>query len=399
MNKRLSARTLITSAALLVILVVLLAASWAQFQVNQRRGWTAVDWTLTKKAFLSDQLQAGLELEVAKNPNSPGQLFHVIAPSLGLDRTFVAGESLLADDDVRIASNIKPFVAAGALKLVETGRLQLDAPIAPFLSPSVARILRDAGRDIDHVSLRQLLNHSSGIADYGSSRIFQAVAYVPTAFGMAWHWKPEDQIWFAAQFTRKGKVGEHFDYSDTNYLLASDMITKATRTANAGVALRDLLGWSDIGAETTFWEFYEPEPVGTRRIRQFRGAIEDTNLDVSFDQYGGGGLVMSMRDLAYAHRAVARGDVFDNSMTTALMQEAGVASSSNGYGLGIAKTIIGGETCWSHGGRWGTTALHCPGVNLTIARSWGQSNASPDLNDPKGPVVGLIKLIAANNPL
>ena len=95
-----------------------------------------------------------------------------------------------------------------------------------------------AGRNIDKISLRQLLSHSSGIADYGSSRLFQVLAYVPTAFGMAWHWQREDQIWFAANLTHKGQIGAKFDYADTNYLLASDMIARAENVENAGIALR-----------------------------------------------------------------------------------------------------------------------------------------------------------------
>ena len=388
-----SRRKWVTSFALGILLFGLGAGAFAQFQVHQRAGWLSITWLLTAGPSLKAQIQAGLDAETASNTNIPGQILHVTAPSLSLDHTFVSGTGLLPADDVRVASNIKTFIAASALILVEDGRLELDAPIASYLSGRVRRILIKAERKIDEITLRQLLNHSSGIADYASSEAFQILAYVPTAFGLAWHWTPEDQLWFAANLTPKRPVGARFDYSDTNYLIAADMIAKATNSANAGVALRTLLDWPALGASTTFWEFYEPTPTSTRRVRQFRGAIEDTNIDVSFDQYGGGGLVMSMADLAHAHGAVVRGGVFANGATTlAIMQTAGTAPGSNGYGLGIAPLMIEGETCWSHGGRWGTVALHCPAINLTVARSWGQSNATPDLQDSKGIVVGLVRL-------
>jgi D-alanyl-D-alanine carboxypeptidase len=355
-------RKWVTSVALGVVLLGLAAGTFAQFQVNQRGGWTPTQWILTgQDDILKAQLQAGLANETAGNANIEGQILHITAPTLGLDNTFVAGDGILPSDDVRVASNIKPFVAAAALKLVEDGRLSLDAPISPFLSQPVERILEKAHRKIDVITLRHLLNHSSGISDYGSSRLFQVLAYVPTAFGLARHWTPDEQIWFAANLTPKGEVGAHFDYSDTNYLIASDMIAKATGSSNAGIALRSLLDWPNMGAADTFWESYEPTPPSTRLVRHFRGAIEDTHLNVSFDQYGGGGLVMSMADLAHAHRAVVRGDVFaKGAETVAMMKRTSMAAGANGYAMGIAPITIEGETCWMHGGRWGTIALHCP---------------------------------------
>lgn len=393
--------TWIVGPALTVVLILGLSVSWAQFQINQRGGWVGHDWSLTGTTLgqVETQLQAGLDDETAKNATITGQLFHVMGPALRLDHTFGAGQGVLTSDDVRVASNIKTFVAAAALVLVENGQLKLDAPIGPYLSDPVLQIMQKSGRAVDQITLRNLLNHSSGIADYGSSQLFQLLAYVPTAFGLAWHWTPLDQIWFGANLTPKRPVGGQFDYSDTNYLLASDMIAKATSSANAGMALRQIFDWPAIGAIETFWENYEPAPAGTRLVRHFRGAIEDTHLDVSFDQYGGGGLIMSVSDLAHAHRAVVRGDVFKNRVATrTTMQASGTAAGSNGYGMGIAAMVIEGETCWSHGGRWGTMAIHCPKLDLTMARSWGQSNGGPDPYDPEGPIAGLIKLAQQSQP-
>jgi D-alanyl-D-alanine carboxypeptidase len=243
------------------------------------------------------------------------------------------------------------------------------------------------------VTLRDLLNHSSGIPDYGNSQVFQVIAYIPTAFGFARHWTAGEQVWFSLNMLPNHDVGAAFDYSDTNYLLASDMIAKATGAPNAGVALRQLLNWPALGADETYWEGYEPTPAGTRIARHFRGGIEDTKLDISFDQYGGGGLVMSLDDLARSHRAVVRGEVFGDPKIGLVMKTPGLAQRSDGYALGLHKMTIEGIECWGHGGRWGTVALHCPSIDLTIARSTGQSNAGPDDGDPKGVVAGLVRLL------
>jgi D-alanyl-D-alanine carboxypeptidase len=369
------------------------AAVYARVRVDQKAGFVAGQWRLDTSQTLPAQIQVGLEQETKANPNIRGQSVHVIAPKLGLDATFVSGADMRATDDIRVASNIKPFVAAAALKLVEQGKLSLSQPIAPYLSPPIAKILNDKGDKAKKATLRDLLNHNSGIPDYGNSQIFQAIAYIPTAFGFARHWTPEEQVWFALNLIPNQNVGENFAYSDTNYLLASDMIAKATNAPNAGVALRRLLNWPAIGGDETFWEGYEPAPTGTRITRHFRGGIEDTKLDVSFDQYGGGGLVMSLEDLATAHRAVVRGDVFADRKMVQMMQQEGIAPGSEGYVLGLIRMNVAGVTCWGHGGRWGTLAFHCPSIDLTIARSTGQANAGPDYGSPQGLEAALINLL------
>jgi D-alanyl-D-alanine carboxypeptidase len=396
--QRTRSTTFLTGSALVLAVLGLAAVVWAQVKVSQNSGWTPVDWTIDPSDPVSQALQSGLDRETTANPQIPGQIVHIIAPAVGLDASFVSGADILPSDEVRLASNIKPFMAAAILKLVEQGRFELDDPMAPLLSPRARAIFEKAGRKIDQITIRQLLNHSSGIDDYGNSRLFQLLAYVPTAFGFARAWSASDQMWFSAAMTPAHPPGAGFSYSDTNYLLLADINATALGIPNIGAALRKSLNWSNIGANDTYWEGYEPAPVGTRRVRQCRGGIEDTNLNFSFDQHGGGGLVMSMSGLARAHKAIVRGDVFaDSTAMTAQMRQTGSAIGSGDYGLGLFKIMIEGETCYAHGGRWGSFALYCPTIDLAIARSWGQSNANPDMTDAHGLAAGLVRYIHAKN--
>jgi D-alanyl-D-alanine carboxypeptidase len=377
---------------LAVALALALAIGWSSWQGDQRAGWTDVTWKLGDQGMdLASSIQVELNRETKANANSPGQLLYVRAPGLGLEQAFASGDDLRSSDDVRVASNTKTFVAAMALQLVEAGKVQLDGPIGPALSPAVKAMLEKNGYQIDTISMRQLLNHTSGIPDYFQVPLFEVLALVPNAYGLSAHWTAESEIWFAVTFGRKDVVGETFTYSDTNYLIAADIIKQATGSPSIGVAARKMLAWPKIGADETYWEAMEAEPAGTRRAVQYRGAIKDSDVDVSYDQYGGGGLVMSMDDLGRATRAVVLGEVFTNPVATRLlMQTPGPDPKGEGYGLGLYPTKLHGELCWGHGGFWGTAAVHCPRLDLTLARSTGQANAQQTDREGSGALSALI---------
>jgi D-alanyl-D-alanine carboxypeptidase len=68
-----------------------------------------------------------------------------------------AGRDLTADDLFRIGSVTKQFSAAAVLRLAEDGKLSLEDPLSKFVPGYPAG---------DKVSVRQLLDHTSGIRSY-----------------------------------------------------------------------------------------------------------------------------------------------------------------------------------------------------------------------------------------
>ncbi len=48
----------------------------------------------------------------------------------------------------------------------------------------------------------------------------------------------------------------------------------------------------------------------------------------------------------------------------------------SGAGMGIFRTDIDGETCFEHPGYWGTDAVHCPALDLTLVRTINQADDS-----------------------
>ncbi len=109
----------------------------------------------------------------------------------------------------RIGSLSKTFTATIILQLVQEGRFSLDdklASLLPGLIPSGGQI-----------SVRQLLNHTSGLFDYPQAEnpnFFNEVSANPLR-----KWQPAELIAIANANVPYFAPGDGFHYSNTNYVL------------------------------------------------------------------------------------------------------------------------------------------------------------------------------------
>ena len=134
----------------------------------------------------------------------------------------------------RIASVTKTFTATVLLKLEAKGRLSLDDSLEKWLPG----LVRGTGYRPEAITVRHLLNHTSGIFDYNMDEGFRA-KYAGDEFDKNRYtrWAPADLLDIALahppnfqpeQGSRPGRPGK-WDYSDTNYILAGMIIEKVTR--------------------------------------------------------------------------------------------------------------------------------------------------------------------------
>ena len=135
------------------------------------------------------------------------------------------GQPPPADGYVRIGSNTKTFVATVLLQLVGEGRLSLADTVDKWL-PGV---VRGHGNDGRRITLRQLLQHTSGLPDYVND-----VVPDPSAAGYRHHrWTvhtSEQRVAFAMKHPRSFDPGARWEYSNTNYVVAGMVIKAATAT-------------------------------------------------------------------------------------------------------------------------------------------------------------------------
>ncbi len=109
-----------------------------------------------------------------------------------------------------IYSLTKSFIAAVALRLVTAGELALDAPIMRWL-PRFP--------NADRITLRQLLQHTSGLPDYGPLQEYhEAVRRGDTP------WTPEEFLCKTKVNQLRSEPGQQFSYSNVGYMLLGHLM-------------------------------------------------------------------------------------------------------------------------------------------------------------------------------
>ena len=274
------------------------------------------------------------------------------------------GAPLTPDTPLRLASNTKTFVAATALRLWETGRLDLDAPIGPLLTPALAELLEADGYDTGRITVRHLLSHSAGLYDHGGDpRFTRTITGDPEK-----RWTREDLVRLSMEYADpQNDPGVEFRYSDTGYILLGDIIERLTGR-DIAAAVRSELRLERLGLRSTWWEIMETPPAGAApRARQWLGDVDATDIHASMDLYGGGGLVMSVYDLAVFTAALFEDRVFDRPETLREMLWQGPHQGAETYRLGIFVKRVGAEEFYWHSGFWGTVVYYAPASGMAVA--------------------------------
>ncbi|HEU5009580.1 MAG TPA: serine hydrolase domain-containing protein, partial [Gaiellaceae bacterium] len=164
----------------------------------------------------SDPRRLGSDLEDVVAAGVPGALVVVVGES-GAVRVArgvanrATGGAMRATDRFRVGSITKTFVAARVLQLVAAGKLVLDARVGRWLP----RLVPDA------VTVRQLLGHTSGLADYvDDSSIVGAEISSP-------RWLTR----LALARPTVGAPGGRYVYASTNYLVLGLLVERVTGMA------------------------------------------------------------------------------------------------------------------------------------------------------------------------
>ncbi|WP_433465981.1 serine hydrolase domain-containing protein [Spirillospora sp. CA-128828] len=247
----------------------------------------------------------------------------------------------------RIGSLTKPFTATVVLQLVGEGRIELDAPVERYL-PGVVRGADNDGREI---TVRQLLQHTSGLPD-----VLKFLTPMDILRDPLRHWEARELVDIALQHPRNFIPGEKWGYSNTNYLVAGMIIERVTgRPYGQEIRRRVLvpLGLHDTFVPSDAPGIPGPHPRGY--VRPESDLVDVTRLNPTV---GGaaGGMISSASDLNRFLGALLRGRLLRPAQLREMLRArpTGRASGSK-YGLGLewlpAKDLPAcGDGFWGHDG-------------------------------------------------
>jgi D-alanyl-D-alanine carboxypeptidase len=245
----------------------------------------------------------------------------------------------------------KTFVAATALALVEQGRLELDANVEDYLG-NRTWLRRLPGAEV--MTLRHLLNHTSGLVDHVYDEDFAAAlaSLMSTPDDIL---QPEELVEFILDDPPRFGPGEGWAYSDTGYILAGLVLEAASGSPYEQLLTDTFLDPLEL-VQTTPQERVVPylatghlaaeNPLGlpTRTVRE-GVMIFDPGLE-----WTGGGLASNPADLVRWAKALYEERALSGPYLDELVGSAVPTGSGSRYGLGvlIQETDLG--TTWGHGG-------------------------------------------------
>ncbi|MFF5302383.1 serine hydrolase domain-containing protein [Streptomyces sp. NPDC013161] len=259
------------------------------------------------------------------------------------------GRPVRSDGYFRMASTSKTLVATVVLQLEAEGRLSLDDTVDHWL-PGV---VRGNGNDGTRVTIRQLLQHTSGIHDdlpgYTTPEEYYQQRYDVHS--------PEQLIARAMTHAPDFPPGEGWNYSNTGYVLLGTIIQKATgRPAHQEIEDRIL---RPLGLNHTRWGGTSPTlPRPHAQAYQLfgPGALVNVTDQVPVD-YENLSFVTTTRDENVLFRALLAGRLLPARQLTEMKRTVPVSAEvqqlwpGGRYGLGLAeRPLTCGGTYWSHEG-------------------------------------------------
>jgi len=273
-----------------------------------------------------------------------------------------ADHILKADDQFRVASNTKTLTATLILQLVAQRKVDLADPVEKWL-PGVV----PGGQAI---TVKMLLNHTSGLDDFLLSSDF-----LPSLLGLEQRrWTPEQLL---ALTTARSAPGEQWYYSNANYLALGLVLEKVTGQRLADLIERRIT--RPLGMRHTYlatdagWRAgpghvtgYEPDaehlapvlPPGTPEGVGFAGPernghVNTTDLDVSSWTGAAGGMISTAQDWDRFLTALMSGELLPpaqmKQMRTTVAQDPADPKGDR-YGLGVMEVRTPCGTVWGHTG-------------------------------------------------
>ncbi|MFF8773379.1 serine hydrolase domain-containing protein [Kitasatospora sp. NPDC015120] len=332
-----------------------------------------VDAQAQLQAFITDGSSTAAFAEVRQDGR---RIWRGAAGTADLD----TGQPVRPDGRFRIGSVTKAFVSTVVLQLVAEGRLRLDDPVEQYL-PGV---VPGGGA----ISVRQLLNHTSGLYDYlEDPRFFyqDEASLRDYAYGSR-RWqdhRPEQLVAIGVAHAPYFAPGQGWKYSNTNYVLAGMVIRKLTGNSWQSEVERRIVAPLHLG-DTVFpaSETGLRGPHAHAYAKLPEGPADITRLNTTVADAAGNG-ISTPADLNRFHAALFGGKLLRPAEQAELKRTVPTGSGTTFYGLGVAQADFGCGPLWGHDGGlpgWGTLLFGTADGKRQVALSYNPYEGT----DPSG---------------
>lgn len=268
----------------------------------------------------------------------------------------------------RVGSTVKTFTAATILKLNEEGKLQLDDIAAKYLTPSAIKNIANA----DKATIRQLLNHSSGIFNYIQSVRFQTASLND----LIKEWQPEELLEYARGRKAYFKPGEDVQYSNTGYIFLGMIIEKVTGKPFWEVFQQKI--FTPLGLTAT--SFAATNKVPSNIVRGYVDLysnlqVVDATYFSGWDYYtADGGLISNVYDMNVFVQRLFNGGIISSASLNEMLTTINPKNIDADFfpiatGLGIFKINTSWGEAYQHSGDaigYYASIVYFPAIKTTI---------------------------------
>ena len=274
------------------------------------------------------------------------------------------------------ASITKTFIAAIVLQLVEENKLRLDDPLGKWLAnyPNI-----DA-----NITIRQLLNHGSGLGSYFSNESF----WPEVAADLDRVWLPGELLTYVGPPPKLYRGVPR--YTNTNYILLGMIIESVTGSSLEQELQNRIIGPLHLDSTYLPEKDFNPE----------RWADSTALFSSLYSAAGAAGAIASTsKDIAkWSHILYSGNFLQPPSLESMLVTEGRrIGGGVVPMGLGVWKLKEGGHTAWGHGGWYDpfvSKTFYIPKFKLSVA----YASSGADVSEQYYPGMELVVAYINNRP-
>ncbi|GHC18202.1 D-alanyl-D-alanine carboxypeptidase [Streptomyces anthocyanicus] len=271
---------------------------------------------------------------------------------------------LAAGDRFRVGSNTKTVTATLVLQQVAQQKISLDDTVEKWLPGLV--------KGGEHITVRRLLNHTSGLGDF-----LLTPQFLPSLTGQEQRtWTPRELLAITPEQDPPTEPGKTYSYSNANYEALGLILEKATGSSLAELIEQKIT--KPLGMKDSFLATDAAWPAGKRHATGYEpdakrlkallsGTVDlpegvgfagpdrtDDNVDTAAIDpswsWAAGGMVSTAEDWQRFLTALMSGRLLPEAQMKQMRTTVDAPEEGGAYGLGVMKADTPCGTVWGHTG-------------------------------------------------